>query len=297
MRKSCCAILLVTLSSIPIASGFVTIQKSLLLHAKQPRVQHRVHYGNGMIFCSISSKDDDSQERVLVALQIGGLSLRERRRIALGVLPIEALPEERLGLAAVLVVAVCLSSAGLASGALLPAEYSSPWEVPLFGFFVVSLCFLLQIALSPSCLNGQAAFGQALRDTGWHAHALAQRLISRLIPQLANLVNQPYARRSRAQLARLLDVARRRIHAMFQLGRLRFVAWATRCGLAARWRQSLEWWSTTPPAVELSRLRSHLEWNWRRFVAETEARETREWMAEQLSELVERRKRAEGEER
>ena len=84
---------------------------------------------------------------------------------------------------------------------------------------------------------------------------------------------------------------------MFQLGRLRFVAWATRCGLAARWRQSLEWWSTTPPAVELSRLRSHLEWNWRRFVAETEARETREWMAEQLSELVERRKRAEGEER
>ena len=279
-----CAIVLLLATH---ASGFAIVQ---------PPVASMSARHCGQIFCS-APHDKGSQDRALVALQSGGLTRREMRRIELGMLPTETMPEERLGLCAVLLVAVCLSSIGLVSGAMVPAEVVSPWDVPLFGCFVVSMCALLQVAISPSCLDGQGAFGRRVRGLGWHAHALAVRLGSLTVSQVTRLSNQPRVRGARVQLGRLLDGTRRRSGAHLSLLRARLASWAVGCGLAGRWSRCREWWQGTPVGRELAQLRGHLVWNWRTFLAETEARETREWMADQLGVLVQERRRAEGETR
>ena len=228
--------------------------------------------------------------RTLLALQ-SGLSLRERRRIELAVLPNETLPEERLGLSVALAAATTISSATMLAGGLPPQ-----WDVPLFGTVTIAVSMLLQVVLSPTCLDGQGSFGRLLRSIGWRSHGLARGLAARVTA----LLSRPSAFRARAalmtQLANAAAMARR-VGALVTSAWRRIVAWAEQVGLAAALGRLHARWQQTPMAAELSRMKAHLEWNWNRFLKEVKSQQTQESIPVAVTRAFERRKRGVGESR
>ena len=220
-----------------------------------------------------------------------GLSLRERRRIEEGILKSETLPEERFGLAGALLLVVFAASAGLRTGTL-PAL----WDAPIFGALTVATSMLMQVILSPTCLDGQGYFGARIRDTGWLTYTVWR--------QIAAARKQPLVRRTRDELRRLSAVAiaracilRERVGALLRRCWRPIVAWVERAGIITALRQLRDWWRQTPPAAGIRRVRAHVKWNWRQYSAKVESQRTQDWMAEQLNVMIEQRKRAEGESR
>lgn len=244
---------------------------------------------NGGVVLTASGESSDSV-RTLLALQ-SGLSLRERRRIELAVLPNETLPEERAGVSAALAIAIITSSAALVTGGILP-----PWDAPLFGLLTVAVSMLLQVSLSPTCLDGQGAFGRLLRTIGWRSHAAARHVAARVTALLA----RPTALRARAVLTTRfakVSTAARRMGALLMAARHHIAAWAEQAGLAAAFTRLHERWQQRAVARKLRRMRAHVEWNWKRFLEEIESQQRQEKMAAALTRAVEQRKRAEGESR
>ena len=236
-----------------------------------------------------------------------GLTWRERRRLQLGKLPFEALPEERLGLAGILLLHVSLLSKAIlmATGSsaaptpsrdvLLPAL----WDVPAFGFLTVAVSMLLQLVLEPKSLDGQGP-NRALRSVGYYSY----RGVHRAASLLAALGTRPPVRRARARMAstlgrldRYAQRLSRRVASGLQHAGPQLEAFCRGAGVSTTWHRLVSAWRNTPLATALVRFRSHVAWNWNQFVKEAESRERQEWMAAQLQIMVERRKRAEGESR
>lgn len=234
------------------------------------------------------------EQRMLVALQ-SGLSLRERRRGSLAILPNETLPEERIGLSLSLFSIMGISSSLLTAGIVAP-----PWDVALFGLLTIAVSMLVQVLLSPTCLDGQGSFGQCLRDVGWHVQSLSRRLAA----MATALSQQPSVQRARATVARslygagvLLRATSVRTSQLLAPVRRSCTIWAEGIGLPSAWCALNERWRQTPMAAELWRMKAHWEWNWKKFLSELESQQRQEAMAAALTRAVEQRKRAEGESR
>ena len=238
----------------------------------------------------LTASGSSDATRTLLALQ-SGISLRDRRRLELALLANETLPEERAGVLFALATTIVTSTAALTAERLPP-----PWDAPLFGLLTIAVSMLLQVALSPTCLDGQGSFGRLLRAVGWRSHGLARRVAACATALLA----RPSAVRARTalttQLAKVATVTRRS-SALVMAARLPIAAWAEQVGLTAALVRLHERWRQTPIAAELWRVKAHLEWNWKRFLEENESQQRQESMATALMRAVERRKRAEGENR
>ena len=188
---------------------------------------------------------------------------------------------------------------GISSSLLTAGIVAPPWDVALFGLLTIAVSMLVQVLLSPTCLDGQGSFGQCLRDVGWHVQSLST-------PCCDGDCTQPTAiRAARPSNSRTVSLWGRRVAARHQCAnqpatcpvRRSCTIWAEGIGLPSAWCALNERWRQTPMAAELWRMKAHWEWNWKKFLSELESQQRQEAMAAALTRAVEQRKRAEGESR
>jgi hypothetical protein len=229
--------------------------------------------------------------RQLVTLR-SALSRRELLRLSTATPPTRALPEESRGLAWALCAMCCLLSAPLLAGVA-----PTPLANRLFLSLSVAVGMALQVSLAPTCIDGQGRFGQCLRNVGWATSCLLQRpelrrlrlALRRAMRRVAARVRPPLASATRAStrawaacVPPVVSLARRA---------------RTLPPLPSLCKHSRRLLHASGLPAALARLAGHVHWNWRAFLAQEHSRQTQEWMAAQVTTMVEERKRREAEER
>jgi len=274
--------------ALPVAALSLTASRAMApssSRAPRPACAHNI---------PVMTSSSSDPLRAFTALQ-SGLTLRERRRIESGVLRNETLLEERLGVAINLFAICVISSVGLNSGKL-----PIPWDAPTFGVLSIAMGMLLQVSLSPTCLDGQGAFGWALRHSGW----LTLSGMRELTVCWARLCKLPPVKRSVAALERRREVGRirlmrdaRRLGGLLQAGLTMVRAFAARTGVSAALLAAVGIWSRSPAAAALERWKGWLEWNRQQFLKDYRSQQTQEFMANGLQQIIEERRRKEAENR
>lgn len=197
-------------------------------------------------------------------------------------------------------MAWALSSFCIALSAVLTTT-SLPrgWSNRLLLLLSVAMGMALQVVLRPACIDGQGKFGQALRDVGWSWTELSNRPAvrasrERLLHGLCRVAAQVWALAVVCGIAGLVLIKSAWAVCASSLSWcLRTVEW--HAPAMALWTRCLVFWRRIGVPSMITRWRDCVRWNWQVFLAERESKQTQDWMAAQLTVMVEERKRREGE--